>query len=148
MGDVKRTIDHHRADSAYQRFNAKVAEKITGAVGTMTCCYLFCGLALASLPAVLSAFNVFTGVFPDWAINVSVIALVAWVAQTFLQLVLLPALMVGQNLQSAAADARAAQTFQDVERIIDALDTHTQGGLKEVLDAIKGGTDGTGSSGR
>ena len=57
-------------------------------------------------------------------------------AQSFIQLVLLPALMVGQNLQNIAADARSAKTFEDVERIIDLLDAHTQGGVKDILEAI------------
>ena len=46
-------------------------------------------------------------------------------------------IMVGQAVQSAAADARAAQTFADVEHIIDALNTKTAGGLQEVLAAVK-----------
>jgi len=35
------------------------------------------------------------------------------VAQTFLQLVLLSVIMVGQNVQAAAADKRAEATFHD-----------------------------------
>ena len=45
-------------------------------------------------------------------VKVSIIALVAWVAQTIIQLVRLLALMVGQNLQNQAADARASKTFE------------------------------------
>jgi hypothetical protein len=48
-------------------------------------------------------------------LDASIIALVAWIAQTFIQLVLLPIIMVGQNVQSEAADARAAKTFEDVQ---------------------------------
>jgi hypothetical protein len=77
-------------------------------------------------------------------IRASIIALVSWVAQTFIQLVLLPALMVGQNLQNEAADARASKTFEDVEdarqrltQVIDLLDVHTQGGLHDLLEAIE-----------
>ena len=65
------------------------------------------------------------------------VILVQWVAQSFLQLVLLPSLMVGQNLQNEAADARAAKTVEDVDKLIDLLDVHTQGGLKALLDAIE-----------
>jgi hypothetical protein len=64
--------------------------------------------------------------------------MVQWVSQNFIQLVLLPALMVGQNLQNAAADARAAKTFEDVEKIINLLDAHTQGGLHDVILAVEG----------
>ena len=82
--------------------------------------------------------------------------LVEWAAQSFIQLVLLPALMVGQNLQNIAADARSAKTFEDVERIIDLLDAHTQGGVKDILEAIDalksqvvsaGGAGGRGGTG-
>jgi hypothetical protein len=69
--------------------------------------------------------------------------MVSWISQSFIQLVLLPALMVGQNLQNEAADARAAKTFEDVEdarqcikQALDLLDIHTEGGLKVVLDAV------------
>ena len=41
------------------------------------------------------------------------IIIVAWIAQTFLQLVLLPVIIVGQNIQAAASDARAAATYED-----------------------------------
>jgi hypothetical protein len=61
---------------------------------------------------------------------------VAWIAQTFLQLVLLSIIMVGQTVQSAASDARAAKEFADTETILDRLDLDTAGGLRDVLDAI------------
>jgi hypothetical protein len=132
-----RVRDHLPTDSAYARFNKKVAMAITRYVGTMTCFWVFCVLALLSLPAVLSGFSAFHGVFPSVLIRLSIIALVSWVAQTFLQLVLLPSIMVGQNLQNEAADARSAKTFEDVEVVLDRLDCSTQGGLQVLLDAIK-----------
>jgi hypothetical protein len=128
--------DHMRQDTAYERFNKRVAITITKYVGSMTCFWVFCCLSLCSLPSVLSGFEVFHTTFPAWMVKASIIALVAWIAQTFLQLVLLPSIMVGQNLQNAAADARSAKTFEDVETIMDRLDTSTQGGLKVLLDAI------------
>ena len=140
----KRTVDHMPTESAYQRLNKTVAVSLTKYVGTMTCFWVFCVLALFSLPAVLSGFSVFHSAFPAVIIKTSIIALVAWVAQTFIQLVLLPALMVGQNLQNEAADARATKTFEDVEDARDSikqaltlLDVHTEGGLKVLLDAIE-----------
>lgn len=60
-----------------------------------------------------------------------------WISQNFIQLVLLPALMVGQNLQNEAADVRAAKTFEDTELIVDRLDVHTEGGLKTILDRLE-----------
>jgi hypothetical protein len=129
-------MDHLKQDTRYQRFNQAFAVRVTNVVGSMTCAYVFCILALLSLPAVLSAFNAFSGVFPSWLIKASLIALVAWVAQTFLQLVLLSVIMVGQNVQQMASDARAAKTFEDTEVIIDRLNCATKGGLTEVLDAV------------
>lgn len=93
-----------------QRFDLWLAVKITKIVGTMNTAYLFSLLALVSLPAVLSQVDPkLAHVFPHWLIGVSLIALVAWIAQTFFQLVLLPIIMVGQNViqgqQAAKADA-------------------------------------------
>ena len=65
------------------------------------------------------------------------ILIVTWVAQTFLQLVLLSVIMVGQSEQALASDARAAKQFTDTETILDRLDTHTAGGLADVLVAIR-----------
>jgi branched-subunit amino acid permease len=65
-----------------------------------------------------------------------VIIIVAWIAQTFLQLVLLSIIMVGQSVQSAASDARAAKEFADTETILDRLDINTAGGINDILDAI------------
>jgi hypothetical protein len=114
-------------------FNAKVALVITRSVGTMACAYVFAAIALISLPAAINSGQV--------------IVIVAWIAQTFLQLVLLSIIMVGQSVQSAASDARSAKEFADTETILDRLDIHTAGGIKEVLDAIHAlGRPGEGSS--
>jgi hypothetical protein len=104
-------------------FNAKFAVLLTKVVGTMWCFYVFNGIALVSLPSALS-----TG---------QLTVIINWVSSNWIQLILLPALMVGQNVQSAAADARGAKTFQDTEKILDRLDTHTAGGLHDVLEAIE-----------
>lgn len=85
-------------------FNGRVGVFITTVVGTMWAAYIFTVLALISLPAALH-----TG---------DTVIIVAWVAQTFLQLVLLPIIIVGQNVQSAAADKRSEQTFSDAEAIL------------------------------
>lgn len=102
-------------------FNAKFAVLITRLVGTMWCAYLFAVIALIGLGPALK---------PGGE------GIIAWIAQTFLQLVLLSVIMVGQNVQSLAADARAANTFKDAETILDRLDLHTQGGLKAILDRL------------
>ena len=130
-----RTVDHLPEHNAYARLNKALAMKITGWVGSMSCAWIFCLLALASLPAVLTqAFHLH--VFPSWLISVGLIALVAWIAQTFLQLVLLSIILVGSNVQAEASDARAAKTFEDCEALLDRLDEKTEGGIKTVLDAV------------
>jgi hypothetical protein len=110
--------DRHVAD----RFNSWLAVKITTAVGTMWCAYIFAATALISLPPTLKQH--------------SVTADVQWVAQTFLQLVLLSVIIVGQNIQSRAADARQEKTFEHTETIMDRVDENTQGGIKAILDAV------------
>jgi len=127
-----KTLDHLPDDTAYARFNKKVAVRVTKMVGSMTCAWVFCVLALCSLPAVLSGFSVFHATFPNWLVKTSVIALVAWIAQTFLQLVLLSVIMVGQDVQSQASDARAAKTFEDTEEVLNRLDLKTAGGIADL----------------
>ena len=91
---------------AMGRFNQRLAVTITSRVGTMWTAYLFAGLALISLPAALSSGDV--------------IVIIAWIAQTFLQLVLLPIIIVGQNVIQSANDARALadhETLTAVHRL-------------------------------
>ena len=94
-----RVHDQLRGDTAIARLNRYLAIKITTGVGTMWCAYLFAVLAFVSLPSVIAS-----GSIKD---------VVAWVAQTFLQLVLLSIIIVGQNISQAAADKRAQDTFED-----------------------------------
>ncbi|HUA12766.1 MAG TPA: hypothetical protein VMA83_12290 [Solirubrobacteraceae bacterium] len=118
-------------------FNAKLAVLITSAVGTMACAYIFTIIALISLPAILiSAGVLHKSDVPAFFTKPGLILIVAWVAQTFIQLVLLSIIMVGQRVQSFASEARGEKTFSDAETILDRLDVHTQGGLREVLEAI------------
>jgi hypothetical protein len=86
-----------------QRFNTALGVKITEAVGTMWCAYLFAALALVSLPQ---------------AINGGTATLVAWIAQTFIQLVLLSIIMVGQKIAGEATDKRAIETYNDAEAVL------------------------------
>jgi hypothetical protein len=87
------------------QFNAKVGLMITVVVGTMWCAYLFTVLAFVSAP---SAFK-----------SGDKLIIVAWIAQTFLQLVLLPIIIVGQNVQAAAADARSEATYDDAAAVLE-----------------------------
>jgi hypothetical protein len=138
----RRTVDHLPSKTPYQRFNKRLALFITKNIGTMTCFWLFCVISLSSILAVLYAAHII-GTVGFLTAN-GFILVVAWISQDFIQLVLLPALMVGQNLQNEAADARASKTFEDVEdarngiqKALLLLDVHTEGGLKSILDAIE-----------
>jgi hypothetical protein len=124
--------------SEVEGFNAKFAVIVTSGVGTMACAYLFAAIALISLPKILIESNVLKAHdVPAFFNKPGLILIVAWIAQTFLQLVLLSIILVGQRVQSAASDARGVKEFQDTEVILDRLDTRTTGGLTEVLEAIR-----------
>jgi hypothetical protein len=99
--------------TAINRFNTSVAILITRAVGSMWCAYAFALFDLISLPT---------------AIRNGPSAFVTWVAQTFLQLVLLSVIMVGQNVQAAAADKRAEATYDDASATLHEV-AHVQGHL-------------------
>jgi len=89
------------------RFNDWLAVKITNIVGTMWCAYAFAALALISLPA---------------AIRGGTATLIAWIAQTFLQLVLLSIIMVGQKVASEKSDRQLEQTYRDAEALLKISD--------------------------
>jgi hypothetical protein len=101
--------------------NAKIAVFLTNVVGSMWCAYVFAIIALIGLPPALR---------PGGE------GIIAWIAQTFLQLVLLSVIMVGQNVQSVAGDVRSQRTYDDTVQILDRLDIHTDGGLKDLADRI------------
>jgi uncharacterized membrane protein len=92
----------------------RIATKITNMIGTFTCFIIFSILALISLPAVIQSHNA--------------IVWVSWITQTFLQLVLLPLIMVSQNLQSRHSEYLAEATYEndlamhkDIDKIIKIL---------------------------
>ena len=62
--------------------NDRIAHRVTAATGTMLTAYLFAAIAFVSLPAVIAAHDA--------------VILVGWLSSAFLQLVLLPIVMVGQ----------------------------------------------------
>jgi len=90
--------------NAAARFNAWFAVKVTKGVGTMWCAYAFAALACVSLPSAITAH--------------SPVVLVSWISQTFLQLVLLSVIIVGQNVLAAAADKRSEATYMDADAVL------------------------------
>jgi len=120
------TVDDERIG-----FGAAIGARITAVVGTMACALVFAFLALISFPAAIHSGDL--------------IIIVAWIAQTFLQLVLLPIIIVGQNVQGRASDKRAVQTYQDAEAILHEclqLQEHLMAQdkvLQNLIDGARGG---------
>ena len=77
-------------------FNRRIAERITAAVGTMWAAYAFAAIALISFPAAIRSGDTLT--------------IVDWVAQTFLQLVLLSIIMFGQQRSTDDVAQQIAET--------------------------------------
>jgi hypothetical protein len=98
-----RVADQLPTGNALTRFNTRFALLITRAVGTMWCAYAFAAMDLLSLKP---------------AIHGGTQSVISWIAQTFLQLVLLSIIMVGQNVQADAADKRSEATFNDTELVV------------------------------
>ena len=90
-------------------FSEKIAKFITDKIGTMACAVLFALLTFVSLPAVIGSHDI--------------VLIIAWITQTFFQLVLLPIIIVGQNLQSRHSEMRADATYEDTEEIKEMLKT-------------------------
>jgi len=95
-----RRVDHK---NFFVRMNARFGLKVTLIVGTMWCAYLFTFLALFALPS---------------ALHQGTYYVVVWLSSSFLQLVLLPVIIVGQNIQANAADKRAEDTYKDAEAVL------------------------------
>ena len=96
-------VTHHRKPKL--SLNDRIGLGITKRVGSMWAAYAFGALTLVSLPAAIA--------------SGSALIIVAWVAQTFLQLVLLPVIIVGQNLQAHESEKRAIATYEDAGAILE-----------------------------
>lgn len=106
----------HEAEQKAEGINTKIAIILTNSVGSMWTAYLFVIIAIIGLLAILQVFN-----------N-TVALLVAWASQTLIQLVLLPVIMVGQNVLNRKAELQADEqfrttmnTYHDIEQIMQHL---------------------------
>ncbi len=99
-------VGPHTTKAEQTSLNGKIAIVITNMVGTMWCAYAFAILALISLPEAMHKVD----------------TLIAWIAQTFLQLVLLSVIMVGQKVAAEASDKQALQTYRDAEALLKIQD--------------------------
>ncbi len=98
--------------------NERFAAKITASVGTMTCAYIFCIIALVSLPETIQ--ETFAG-------GIHPLPLVTWISQNFLQLTLLAIIMAGQSIQAKATEQRDVEQYNAVmEMLADVRDDHAE----------------------
>ena len=107
----------HKEQLAAAGINKRIAVGLTKRVGTMWTAYSFAVLAIIGLFAILGL------------LTPIVALLVAWLSQTFIQLVLLPIIMVGQNVLGHHAELLAEEqynttkkTYADIESIMKHLD--------------------------
>jgi uncharacterized membrane protein len=107
----------HKEEQTAAGFNARFAVGLTKRVGTMWTAYTFAVLAIIGLFAILGL------------LTPVVALLVAWLSQTFIQLVLLPIIMVGQNVLGRHAELIADEqynttkkTYADIESVMKHLD--------------------------
>jgi hypothetical protein len=83
-------------------FNKWLAVKLTTGVGTMWCAYVFAVLAIIGFPGLVGS---------------QATTYVQWTSQTFIQLVMLSVIMVGQNVISASQDARAEADHETLQAL-------------------------------
>jgi hypothetical protein len=98
-----------------QGFNTRLAVWLTRNVGTMACAYLFTVIGIAGL----------IGAFTN---NTSLVLIFGSISSYFLQLVLLPVILVGGNVLNRHQELQAEETFQtsqqcfhDIEQIMQHL---------------------------
>ena len=106
------------------RFNARFGLKITLVIGTMWAAYIFSIIALIALPSAIKQGTYFV---------------VVWMSSSFLQLVLLPIIIVGQNIQAASADKRGEDTYKDAEAVLkeaEEIQKHLLAQDQAILDIV------------
>jgi hypothetical protein len=131
-----RRVDH---PNFFVRLNARFGLKITLVVGTMWCAYVFTVIAFFALPSAIEQGTYFV---------------IVWLSSSFLQLVLLPIIIVGQNIQATAADKRSEDTYKDAEAVLkeaEEIQKHLLAqdeaisSIVERLEALTKGEEGRGS---
>lgn len=120
----------HQATGAHIKgLNNRIGLWITRKVGTMWAAYAFAGLALISLPAAIASGDIRV--------------IIDWIAQTFLQLVLVSVIIVGQNQLNAQAELRAEATYKDATALLHEVQqlqqhlTHQDAELERLRQELK-----------
>jgi len=106
----------HEAEQKAAGINTRIAVGLTKRVGTMWTAYAFAALAVVGLMAIVGL------------LSPIVALLVVWISQTFLQLTLLPIIMVGQNVLGRKSELQADEQFNttmtsynDIEQVMQHL---------------------------
>jgi hypothetical protein len=106
----------HKAEQEASGVNTRIAVALTQSVGTMWTAYSFAVLAIVGLLAILG-----------WLPPI-VALLVVWASQTFIQLVMLPILSVGQNVLGRHAELMAEEQFNTT--------TNAYHGIEEIMQHL------------
>ncbi len=108
-----------RADVVGPGLNARIAQRVTAAVGTMYAFYLFA--------VIMGAWMLWQGALASKPFDPFPFAFLLFLGN-IVQLLLMPLIMVGQNVQAAHADARAESDFEvnvkaeaEIEKVLLAL---------------------------
>ena len=122
----------HEAEKACAGFNQRVAVRLTKTVGTMWMAYTFATIAIIGLLGI------------EGIISPTAAILVAWISQTFIQLTLLPIIMVGQNVLGRKSELQADEQFnttmssyKDIEHIMQHLSAQDAELLKHTTMLIR-----------
>jgi hypothetical protein len=90
----------HQAELAMAGINDKIAIALTRGVATMWCAYLFAILAILGFPG----------------LGASPTQYVQWVSQTFIQLVMLSVIMVGQKVLGRHQELQSDEQFNTTKK--------------------------------
>ena len=110
---LPRRITAHEARQRMREeggINTKIAVFLTKYVGTMPIAYAFAILALVGLCGII-------GLLPSVANT-----LVSWTSQSFIQLVMLPVIMVGQAVGGKQQEIISEKSYYDLGQIMEHLD--------------------------
>lgn len=110
----------------HTRLNDRIAVVLTRSVGNMWTAYSFILLAVIGLCAILGV------------LSPLVALLVAWLSQTLIQLVLLPVIMVGQNVLNHKQELQSDEQYQftlksyhDIKEMMKHLDIQDEELLRQ-----------------
>ena len=111
MALYKHTIHPHKPVNPNERFkqaqvgfNAKIAVWLTSHIGTMWAAYLLAGICMIGL---LAIFGVVPAIF---------VAIILWFTSEFLSLILLPIIMVGQNILGQKSEMQADEQYNTTQK--------------------------------